>query len=452
MGIASLPTSWNAGVLGQNPASPQTVSPRGGTTTLPGSWVFQPTPRLPLPDPAQLAQQALDLGELFYEQSRFRQAKEAYDKVLQLRPEDYNTYNKRGVCKAALKDYAGAFADYTTAIRLSPGFYNAWVNRGNVRTYMKDYYGALEDYNQAIRLRPMDTVAYENRGELYSEMKLRDLSLRDRATVIQLERLKPKKSMNLPGCPYRLALVLGNDDYYGNENDLNGGPLVDIQAMQQTLREDGFEVISGFNMTSAQMQQKVQEFMEKARQHPGAVTLIYYSGHGGSIRGNNYMLPIDYDGSVDPSFQQNGVSVDSLLKQLGTVPSLFNIMIFDACRNPLDITTPRSWEVEPRPGLSNTWIEYASRPNEPALQDNSQGLYTKYLLHYMKDPNLSLKEVFMLASYALEQDPTAQQENQHARSQTDITKTEPFASSFYLARPCRSAKGVQTRNPFQISG
>ncbi|HEY9745732.1 MAG TPA: caspase family protein [Oculatellaceae cyanobacterium] len=400
--------------------------------------MLEPTPILPVPDPAALAQQALNLAELFYGQSKFAQAKEAYDRVLILRPDDYNIYNKRGVCKAALKDYRGALADYNTALSLRPDFYNAWVNRGNLKTYMKDYAGALFDYSQAIRLRPLDTVAYENRSELYSDLNRKDLALQDRATVIQLERLKPKKSMGLPGCPYRLALVLGNDDYYGTENDLQGGPTVDTQAMKRTLQQNGFEVVYGFNMTSLQMQQKVQEFIQKARQHPGAVTFIYYSGHGGSINGNNYMLPIEYDGSVDPEFHQNAVSVDSLLKELKTVPSLFNIMVLDSCRNPLTGFASRSWEAEPRPGLSNTWIEYASRPNEPALQDNRQGIYTKYLLHYMKDPNLSLKEVFMLASYALEQDPVAQSENQHARSQTDITKTEPFADSFYLARPCNT--------------
>jgi lipoprotein NlpI len=412
---------------------------------------MEPTPILPLPDPNELAKQAFNLGELFYEQSRFQQAKEAYDKVLLLRPQDFNTYNKRGVCKAALKDYAGAFADYTSAINLRPDFYNAWVNRGNLRTYMKDYSGALADYGQAIRLRPLGTVAYENRSELYSELKRKDLSLQDRATVIQLERLKPKKAMGLPGCPYRLALVLGNDDYVGTENDLQGGPAVDTQAMQTTLQQSGFDVVSGLNMTAPQMQQKVTEFLEKARQHPGAVTLIYYSGHGGSINGNNYMLPIDYNGSIDPSFQQNGVSVDSLLKQLKSVPSLFNIMVLDSCRNPLTLTnttTTRIWEAEPRPGLSNTWIEYASRPNQPALQDNRQGIYTRYLLHYMKDPTLSLKEIFMLASYALEQDPVAQQEDQHARSQTDITKTEAFADAFYLAKSC--PQPAQVYNPFQL--
>lgn len=411
------------------------------------NWLLQPMPPILPPDPNLVAQQVFTQGEWLYGQSRFRQAKEAYDQVIQLRPQDFVTLNKRGVCLAAIKDYNGALVDYSRAIQLQPNFYNAWVNRGNLKTYMKDYTGALADYNQAIHLRPLDTVAYENRSELYSELKMKNLALQDRATVIQLHRLKPKPLGNPASCAYRLALVLGNDDYDGTRNDLEGGPVTDTNEMRQVLQQDGFDVVSGFNMTGQQMQQKVSEFIQKVRMHPGAVTMIYYSGHGGSINGNNYLLPIDYDGSVDPAFQQGAVSVDSLLKQLQSVPSMFNVMVLDSCRNPLNSTASKSWEMEPRPGLSNTWIEYASRPDQPALQDRKQGLYTKYLAHYLRDPNLSLKEVFMLASYALEKDPIAQSESQHARSQTDVTKTEPFVESFYMARPMCPAPA---QSPFQL--
>lgn len=420
-----------------------------GQPMLPVQSRFQPIPLKPFVPPknkADLATQALTLGEAFYEQGRFRKAMEAYDIVLQTNGYNPTILNKRGVCKAAIRDNDGAMADYTMALALKPDFYNAWVNRGNLKAYLKDYPGALSDYNQAIVLRPLDTVAYENRSELFSDMQQPEMSLQDRAKVIQLHRIKPKQTMDFTTCPPRIALILANDDYDGTENDLNGGPAKDLSAMQGALEKDGFQVISGFNMTSSQMQQKVNEFINTVRLNPGAVTTIYYSGHGGSINGNNYLIPIDYDGMTDPSFRQNAVSVDYLLKQLATAPSLFNIMILDACRNPLEVPASRGWEAEARPGLSNTWIEYASRKNEPAYQAKDQGLYTKYLIPRLLDPNLSLKEVFMLASYDMEKDPTARAQGQHARSQTDITKSEAFANSFYLGRPCPEHPPV---NPFR---
>src|SRR5690606_27106122 len=119
---------------------------------------------------------------------------------------------KSGVARAAMKDYAGAMADYTMAIAVKPDFYNAYVNRGNLKVYVKDYAGALADYNQAIRLSPGHSAAYENRAEVYTMLGLRDLALRDRAAVITIQQLKKLQSpsISLPYCPKRVALVLWN--------------------------------------------------------------------------------------------------------------------------------------------------------------------------------------------------------------------------------------------------
>ena len=136
--------------------------------------------------------------------------------------------------------------------------------------------------------------------------------------------------------------------------------------------------------------------------------------------------------------------MDTLLDSLKLAPSYFNMIFLDACRTPLtnaafkstgNLPILKQWETEPGPGMSNTWIEYASRPLQPALQDEDQGLYTRYLLEYMQRPDLSLEEVSMYTSYALEQDPTARREQQHARTQTDLSHTEPIAEAFCFARP-----------------
>jgi hypothetical protein len=246
--------------------------------------------------------------------------------------------------------------------------------------------------------------------------------------------------------------VLGNDNYAGTENDLGGGPINDAAAMRNVLMSQGFQVISGFNLTGPQMKERVGEFIQRLQQNPGAVSMIYYSGHGGSINGNNYLIPVEYEGRLNPaSFMANSVSVDYLLNQLKSTSSLLNMIVLDACRTPLPGDTQlklggrrmRQWETEPGPGLSNVWIEYASRPKKPAIQENNQGLYTKYLLQYLKQPNLNLKEVSMYASYALEQDPIAISENQHARTQSDLSYTEPIAEAFYFNRHCSPGLSIQ---------
>ncbi len=408
--------------------------------------------------PEGLAFHYYDLGEAYYKASRFGHAIQAYDQYLTLKPSDVQVLNKRGVAKAAKKDYVGAIADYSMAIAINPQFYNAYLNRGNLWVYLgdfaqkvgqpevaqRDYQLALNDYGQAVRLNPMNSAAYENRAELYSDLGMHSLALQDKGRVIQLQKMKTPTSLRLPVCPPRVALVLANDDYAGYDNDLQGGPLRDAQRVASVLRSQGFYVMTCYNQSGPAMKEQVRQFTNKLRENPGAVSMVYYSGHGGSINGNNYLIPTEFTGSLPPDFEQSAVSVDYLLKELKQAGSYFNMIFLDACRTPLmngtlfrsGKTALKQWETEPGPGLANTWIEYASRPKMPAIQKGNEGLYTKYLVEFMARPDLNLKEVSMYTSYALESDPTAQREGQHARTQTDLSHTESIAQAFSFARHC----------------
>lgn len=412
------------------------------------------------------------LGERYYQSNRFTHAIEAFSEAIRLNPNDYRTYNKRGVVKATIKDYGGAFADYTQSLALQPNFYNAYINRGDLWVYLSELarkrsnqlvalqsaQKALEDFSQAIRINPLSGVAYENRSELYTNLGMQVEARQDKGKALQILRLKTPQTLGLPFCPPRIALVLSNDDYEGVENDLHGGPVNDATRMAQKLRSQGFTVITGNNLTGPQMKGKVAEFVTQLMEHPNAVSLVYYSGHGGSINGNNYLIPTDYVGAADQGFTQDAVSVDYILKELKATNSYFNMIFLDACRTPLPEGTAafksarpalKQWETEPGPGLSNTWIEYASRPRQPAMQDQNEGLYTKYLLQFMDRPDLSLKGVAMETSYALESDPIAIQENQHSRTQTDLSRTEAIAEAFSFAHPCANEMPrSQSNSPF----
>jgi tetratricopeptide (TPR) repeat protein len=451
---------WNA-MTGQNANFPPSLSVMPPSSAgIPVAGLMSALP--PVQDAQAAARTYAKLGERFYQANRFHAS-------LRLNGLDYQVYNKRGVAKVSIRDYVGAFADYTQAIALKPNFYNAYINRGNLWVYLGDlarkvgdyqnsaqhYERALADYGQAIRINPVNSAGYENRSELYSNLGLRSQAIQDKGMVIRLQQMKPHMRLGLPYCPPRIALVLANDDYQGTENDLNGGPMHDAKSMAKVLQSQGFHVITGYNLTGPQTKAKVEEFIKTLNQNPGAISLTYYSGHGGSINGNNYLIPVDFTGTVDTNFEANSVSVDYLLKQLKYANSYFNMIFLDACRTPLPdgpaFRSARSvlkqWETEPGPGLSNTWIEYASRPKMPAIQSGSEGLYTKYLLKYMVRPDLNLKEVSMYTSYALENDPIAIEEKQHSRTQTDLSRTEPIAQAFSFARHCQSP-APHVRLPF----
>jgi len=89
----------------------------------------------------------------------------------------------------------------------------------------------------------------------------------------------------------RVAFVVGNGAYKNVAQLPN--PPIDAKAMAATLRNVGFDVVEGTNLTRDSMTAKLLDFGKKAQ---GAdVAVFFYAGHGIAISGTNYLLPTDAD-------------------------------------------------------------------------------------------------------------------------------------------------------------
>jgi len=87
----------------------------------------------------------------------------------------------------------------------------------------------------------------------------------------------------------RVAFVVGNGAYK-NVATLPNAP-IDAKSMAKVLRNVGFDVVEGTNLTRDKMTERLLEFGKKAE---GAdVALFFYAGHGIAINGTNYLLPVD---------------------------------------------------------------------------------------------------------------------------------------------------------------
>ncbi|MBL8221034.1 MAG: caspase family protein, partial [Bryobacterales bacterium] len=88
----------------------------------------------------------------------------------------------------------------------------------------------------------------------------------------------------------RLALVVGNEAYpkWPLRNPVN-----DARAVEQALRELGFETESVVNAGLKALEQSVDRFVAKMK--AGDVGMFYYAGHGIQIDGENYLVPVDFD-------------------------------------------------------------------------------------------------------------------------------------------------------------
>jgi tetratricopeptide (TPR) repeat protein len=56
--------------------------------------------------------------------------------------------------KEALKDLAGAEADYDAALKINPHHAITYLNRAYARSLRKNYAGSLEDVAETLRLKP----------------------------------------------------------------------------------------------------------------------------------------------------------------------------------------------------------------------------------------------------------------------------------------------------------
>src|ERR1700735_4357166 len=89
----------------------------------------------------------------------------------------------------------------------------------------------------------------------------------------------------------RVAFVVGNGAYKNVAALPN--PPIDAKAIAAVLRNVGFDVIEGTNLTRDTMTEKLLDFGKKAQ---GAdVAVFFYAGHGIAISGTNYLLPVDAD-------------------------------------------------------------------------------------------------------------------------------------------------------------
>lgn len=203
-----------------------------------------------------------------------------------------------------------------------------------------------------------------------------------------------KNSPQDPSGETRLALVIGNSRYANVSQLIN--PQNDATDMAEALKLLGFEVIQLQNTTHQQMEQAVETFGQRLRQHQG-VGLFYYAGHGVQVAGKNYLLPVDANISKASDIKFESMDAALVLKEMAYADNRLNMVILDACRdNPFAAsfrTISRGLAQINAP--SGTLLAYATAPGHVAADgDGRNGTYTKNLLAHLHSPGLKVEELF----------------------------------------------------------
>lgn len=126
----------------------------------------------------------------------------------------------------------------------------------------------------------------------------------------------------------RVALVIGNGAYRNVPALRN--PTKDAADVAASLGRLGFQVSRVNNGTFDDMRRALRDFAERAQ---GAkIALVYFSGHGMEIAGENWLIPTDASLKTELTAEQEAVALKSVMPIVGAASNL-GLIILDACRN-----------------------------------------------------------------------------------------------------------------------
>ncbi|MFC2066651.1 tetratricopeptide repeat protein [Chloroflexota bacterium] len=128
----------------------------------------------------------MTLASAYYYAEQYEEAKEAYNRILKLTPNNADALNNRGVVYAELERYDDALADYNRSLELRPNDAGALNNRGAAYTKLERYDDAFADLNRSLELRPNDAGALNNRGVMYAKLERYDDALADLNRSLEL--------------------------------------------------------------------------------------------------------------------------------------------------------------------------------------------------------------------------------------------------------------------------
>lgn len=192
--------------------------------------------------------------------------------------------------------------------------------------------------------------------------------------------------------PKKVALVIGNGNYpkWPLRNPAN-----DARAVSQALTEVGFKTTTAIDVTLPNLDRAVSSLVSQVRQ--GDVVAFYYAGHGIQLEGENYLVPVDFDAKDEADAKYAAYAASRVQERIEKAGARVTLVVLDACRNnPFAATRSAGGGLAAMGTGKGTLIAFATAPGKTA-DDNpngNNGLFTTHLITALKEPGLTLDQVF----------------------------------------------------------
>ena len=220
--------------------------------------------------------------------------------------------------------------------------------------------------------------------------------------IIEVGSLSSSVDKNIPinpaKKPYRIALIIGNEDYSGN---LNAEVNVDYAKNDATIfKQYVFNTLGVpeeninflINSTAGEMRKKIElvaKLLEKMG--PSAELIFYYAGHGLPDESTKapYLIPVD----VDASNLSAAIKLSDVYNMFGNSGASRITVFLDACfsgggRNQ-GLLSARAVKIAPRnEAITGNMIVFAASSGEQSalpLKREKHGIFTFFLLKKLQE-------------------------------------------------------------------
>jgi Caspase domain/Tetratricopeptide repeat len=236
--------------------------------------------------------------------------------------------------------------------------------------------------------------------------------------------------------PTRHLLAIGNDTYPGRplQNARN-----DARAIAEMFGSMGYSVVLQLDLKLKAMEDSVATFSKILT--PGDVAILYYSGHGLQLNGENYLIPTDFNVTSSREVPLKAVSLSSIVGIFAAQGATTQIVILDACRdNPFLPTRSVGGGWAENVGGRGTFLAFGTSPGSTASDNPSDvhGLFTQALLKHLSS-HIDIDAVFNLVRREVVQDSSGLQIPWTASSLTAKFQLSPTTDMAVSDLPLRPA-------------
>lgn len=196
----------------------------------------------------------------------------------------------------------------------------------------------------------------------------------------------------------KLALVAANAAY-ASEIGVLDNTLQDGAMMRDALSATGFEVMYCENLSHQKTMIALDQFTKRvddvgrAGQEVSAV--FYYSGHGLSLSnsGQTYLIPTDMDPAFIQRLDERAINLDLISTGISSAEPRRLIMIFDACRDTLQVEGLKTKGLARRMWRTGGDL-ITAYPNSWGKKTVDDGIYAKTLAAWIQKPHPNVEYVF----------------------------------------------------------